>query len=80
MIITNSLQAERSVLATLLDNNDQYDVISGLIQAQDFESVAHQDIYAAIVELAEKNQPHDIVMVADLLESCLLYTSPSPRD
>ena len=69
MIITNSLQAERSVLSTLLDNNDQYDVISGLIQAQDFESVAHQDIYAAIVELAEKNQPHDIVMVADLLES-----------
>lgn len=69
MLISNSLQAERSVLSTLLDNNDQYDVISNLISANDFESIAHQDIYSAIVELAEKNRPHDLVMVADLLET-----------
>ena len=69
MIISNSLQAERSVLSTLLDNNDQYDVISNLIAVSDFESVAHQSIFKAIVELAEKNQPHDLVMVADLLET-----------
>ncbi len=69
MIIKNHINAERSVLSTLLDNNDQYDVISNLISVGDFESVAHRDIYSAIVELAEKNQPHDLVMVADLLEA-----------
>lgn len=69
MITDNHLQAERSVLSTLLDNNDQYDLISNLITASDFESVAHQKIYSAIVELAENNQPHDVVMVADVLSS-----------
>ena len=69
MIISNSLQAERSVLSTLLYNNDDYDVISNLIAVSDFESSAHQSIFKAIVELAENNQPHDLVMVADILET-----------
>lgn len=69
MIISNHLQAERSVLSTLLDNNDQYDVISNMIAVSDFEASAHQKIYAAIVELAEQNQPHDVVMVSELLSS-----------
>lgn len=69
MLISNHLQAERSVLSTLLDNNDQYDVISNMITVSDFEASAHQKIYAAIVELAEQNQPHDVVMVSELLSS-----------
>lgn len=69
MLISNHLQAERSVLSTLLDNNDQYDVISNMIAVSDFEASAHQKIYAAIVELAEQNQPHDVVMVSELLSS-----------
>lgn len=69
MIITNHLKAEKSVLSTLMTYEDQYDAISNLITVDDFESVAHQDIYQAITDLAEKNQPHDFLMVADLLES-----------
>lgn len=69
MIITNHVNAERSVLSTLMTYEDQYDAISGLISADDFESVAHQDIYTIIVDLVERNQPHDLVMVSDLLDS-----------
>lgn len=69
MIITNHINAERSVLSTLMTYGEQYDLISSMISADDFESVAHQDIYKAIVDLAEQNQPHDLVMIADLIES-----------
>ena len=69
MILTNNLNAERSVLSTLMMYNDQYDLIGAKIKKEDFESVSHQVIFAAIVDLAERNQPHDIVMIADLLES-----------
>lgn len=69
MIITNNLSAERSVLSTLMTYEDNYDVISNMITKDDFESSAHQVIYAAITELAEQNQPHDLLMVSDLLES-----------
>lgn len=69
MIILNNINAERSVLSTLMMYEEQYDVISNLIVKDDFESSAHQVIYAAITELAEQNQPHDLLMVSDLLES-----------
>lgn len=69
MIITNHVNAERSVLSTLMAYDDQYDAISGLISADDFESVAHQDIYTIIVDLVGQNQPHDLVMVSDLVDS-----------
>jgi len=67
MIITNHLNAERSVLSTVMGNPDQYDAISGLIAVNDFESSAHQKIYSAIVGLAESNQPFDSVMVSDVI-------------
>lgn len=69
MIITNHLSAERSVLSTLMSYEDQYDVISSLITVSDFESAAHQRIYEAIVSLAEKNQPFDLVMVDDFISN-----------
>lgn len=68
MIINNNLNAERSVLSTLMDYGDNYDLISRMISKDDFESMAHQMIYAAITELAENNQPHDLLMISDLLE------------
>lgn len=68
MIINNNLNAERSVLSTLMDYGDNYDLISRMISKDDFESMAHQAIYAAITELAENNQPHDLLMISDLLE------------
>lgn len=68
MIINNNLNAERSVLSTLMDYGDNYDLISRMISKDDFESMAHQVIYAAITELAENNQPHDLLMISDLLE------------
>ena len=68
MIITNHLQAERSVLSTLLEYNDQYDAVSRIISVTDFESTAHQAIYELITELASKGEPHDFLMVAELIE------------
>ena len=68
MIISNHLNAERSVLSTLMMYEEQYDLISNMISKDDFEASAHQVIYAAITELAEKNQPRDLLMVSDLIK------------
>lgn len=69
MLITNHLNAERSVLSTLLMYNDNYDLISHMINSRDFESSAHQVIYDCITELASNNSPFDPVMIDNLLLS-----------
>ena len=69
MIITNHLNAERSVLSTLMLYNDNYDLISNLLKVDDFEATSHQKIYQYIVELADKSLPFDLVMIDDLLVS-----------
>lgn len=69
MIITNSLQAEKSVLSTLLSYEDQYDVASELISADDFESVAHQDLYKVAAELFEQNKVCDPFTLREVIES-----------
>lgn len=67
MLINNHLNAERSVLSTLLSYNDNYDLISHMVAAKDFESSAHQVIYSCIVELAGSNQSFDFLTIDDLL-------------
>jgi len=61
------MQAERSVLATLLNFDGDFDVVSDIIAVDDFEAGRHQLIYQAITDRAESNEIHDFVMVSDLL-------------
>jgi len=63
----SSMQAEQSVIGSLLMDNQAWDVISDKINAGDFCSHAHQLIFQTIKKLTENTQPCDIVTMSDEL-------------
>lgn len=67
MIITNGIQAEKSVIGNLIGFGGDFDVTSDLLVVDDFQAVRHQYIYQAVVDLAAENKPYDLVMVSDLM-------------
>ncbi len=67
MIITNGIQAEKSVIGNLIRLGGDFDVTSDLLTVDDFQAVRHQYIYQAVTDLAAENKPYDLVMVSDLM-------------
>lgn len=63
-----SIEAEKSVLAAILLNDENISFVADIIKATDFYHTGHQVIYEAIMELAEANQRIDLVVLRDLLE------------
>ncbi len=64
-----NLDAERSVLAALLLNRDIVDDVVSRLQADAFYRPAHQKIYSAMCELAERHVPIDHLSLAERLEA-----------
>jgi replicative DNA helicase len=63
-----NIEAEQSILsAILIDNNVLLDVIE-VLAAEDFYKSAHQKIYTAIIDLFDKGEPVDLVMLANNLD------------
>ena len=58
------INAERSIIGSLLIDNDFYDKISDKIQANDFYDKRHQMIY----RLAEKGSNFDAITLGDVLD------------
>lgn len=58
---------EQAVLATLIQNNDQYASIAELIEETDFLHPAHRIIFRSIAELATSHQPFDVITLAEWL-------------
>ncbi len=62
-----SLEAEASILATiLLDNSTLLDVLE-LLSPEDFYKTAHQKIFEAVTELFARNEPVDLVTLTNRL-------------
>ena len=76
----HSVEAEQSVLGGLLLDNLAWDRAGDLLTDGDFYRYEHRLIYAAIGALVAASKPADVITVFEQLQSCLLYTSPSPRD
>src|SRR5689334_15791850 len=63
-----SLEAEQSVLgAILLDNAGAFTAMEHL-KTDDFYFTSHRQIFESMAELAEKNQPIDILTLAEHLK------------
>ena len=63
-----NIEAEESIIsAILIDNNALLDVIE-ILAPEDFYRTAHKKIYAAIIDLFDKNEPIDSVTVANRLK------------
>jgi replicative DNA helicase len=70
----HSIESEQSVLGGLLLENEAYDRIISIVTEGDFYISDHAIIFRAICDLLNKQQPADIVTVAEWLESHNLLT------
>lgn len=64
-----SIEAEQSVIGSLLTGADVLHRVADVVTADDFYRRDHQQIYRAVLELVEKGQPHDAVTVGEWFES-----------
>lgn len=63
----HSDDAERSVLGSILIDRDVFFKVSEFIDADDFYSKAHREIFSAMKELFSEDSPIDFVTVTDIL-------------
>jgi replicative DNA helicase len=63
----HSVEAEQAVLGGLLLDNSTWDAIADRLNAQDFYRRDHQQIFNAIAELTARNEPSDVVTLAEYL-------------
>ena len=64
----HSLEAEQAVLGILLQWNDAYDAICGLVRSADFYTWEHQIIFSATTALIDQNRPADVITVTQWLK------------
>jgi replicative DNA helicase len=63
-----NIEAEASLLSAILIDNRILDDVVDVLAPSDFYRSAHQIIFGAMVELAEKNEPIDLVTLANVLK------------
>jgi replicative DNA helicase len=64
----HSIHAEQSILGSLMLDNAAWNRIADQINSRDFYRKEHRLIFQAISQLAENNQPLDIITLSELLE------------
>jgi len=65
----HSVEAEQSILGGLLLDNQAWDKVSTKLCEADFYRIEHRVLYRALVNLAKKRQPFDVVTLLDTLTS-----------
>lgn len=63
------LQVEEAVLGALMLERDAYTVVSDLLKPESFYDYSHQLIYSAIMSLASKQRPIDMLTVTEQLRN-----------
>lgn len=63
-----SLEAEHSLLGSLLLDKDAIIKVADFLQSRDFYKKIHQDIYRAMIDLFEKGEPIDVLSVSTRLK------------
>lgn len=67
----HSIEAERSVLGSLMLDNKSWDKIVDKVSEADFYHQGHRLIFKVLTELSKKNVPFDVLTVADSLKNLL---------
>lgn len=65
----HSIQAEQSVLGGLMLDNQTWDTVADRIAEEDFYRRDHKLIFRAIAELAEHQDPFDVITLSEWLDS-----------
>jgi len=66
--LPHNLEAEQSVIGSLLLDRDAIIAVSQSLRPDDFYLEAHRTIYGVMVDLYEKRQPADYVTITDELD------------
>jgi replicative DNA helicase len=64
-----NLEAEQSVLGSLMLDSEVFNLVSDMISLNDFYKPAHQRIYESIFQLSNSQQPIDLITVSNALQS-----------
>ncbi|MFZ2288559.1 MAG: replicative DNA helicase [Halopseudomonas yangmingensis] len=64
----HSIEAEQSVLGGVMLDNNAWERIAELVSENDFYRHDHRQIFRALSSLAARNQPFDVVTVAETLD------------
>lgn len=67
MLPPQNVEAEQAVLGTILIQDKSLLQVAEVIDPGDFYKEKHKIIYAAMVSLFEKSEPHDLITVSGLL-------------
>jgi len=65
----HSLEAEEAVLGGILLDNTATDRVVELLSADDFYRAAHRTIFRAMLDLSGRNEPADLITLAEALKS-----------
>ncbi|MBU4371530.1 MAG: replicative DNA helicase [Proteobacteria bacterium] len=63
-----NLDAEQSVLGGILLDNLALNTVLEVLDQSDFYSDAHRKIFAAVIELSNRNEPCDLITLSNLLK------------
>src|SRR5450432_95378 len=70
-----SIEAERSVLSALLLSDEYVLQVTEIITAEDFYSIAHQNIFGTIAQMVQSHKRIDIISLQDELNKKNLLES-----
>ena len=62
-----NIEAEQSVLGGILLNNPSLNSVLEILEVGDFYSEAHRKIFAAVVDLSDRNEPCDLITLSNIL-------------
>lgn len=65
----HSIQAERSVLGGLMLDNQTWDSVADKIIEEDFYRRDHKLIFRSISQLADKQEPFDVITLSEILDA-----------
>ncbi|NMH60909.1 replicative DNA helicase [Alteromonas ponticola] len=65
----HSIEAEQSVLGSMLIDPESWDKVAELVTENDFYNRSHQIIFKAILRLLAQNMPVDLITVSEELEN-----------
>lgn len=63
-----NLEAEQSVLGSILLKDKTFGTVLEILKPSDFYRKSHQIVYEAMIDLFDRNEPHDLLTVTNLLK------------
>lgn len=64
-----NIEAEQSILGSILLDNQALNNVLEILSAKDFYNEAHRRIFAATIELSDRNEPCDLITLTNILKN-----------